>query len=271
MIILSEIARRVVRTLTPYSFYLKLARFYGAKLSCYKLGRAEYRRLMSLAEASQLGPLEEFNIPWIPHPILVRPGTSDVDVFEGNLLRESYACLNPNFPVSFIIDAGANVGYSSIYFLNRYTESHIVALEPDYDNYVLAEKNLAPYRNRVQLLNAAIWPVKAHLRVQRRGRANGTQVVAVSQSEKYDCLGVDPMTVLEESGYQRISIFKCDIEGAETYLFSENCDAWIKKTNSIVMEIHTQQARKVVYDTMKRYPFDSFQYREQHVFVRRLL
>jgi FkbM family methyltransferase len=264
-----EILRQVFRRIMPFCLYKQIALMYGAKVSSRRIGKAEYSRLRAVSKSHPSKPPEKFTLPNIKHPVYVRPGTSDTSVFESNLLRKSYECVKPDFPVRFIIDAGANVGYSSIYFLHHYSQSHIVAVEPDYDNYMLAELNLKPYSDRVKLLKAAIWPQKTNLRIKREGREDGIQVSSVLEGQEYECVGVDPFTLLRESGFSRINIFKCDIEGSEENLFSENYDRWIQQTDIIVVEIHNKICQKVVYGTMEKYPFDSYRYRDLHVFVRK--
>jgi hypothetical protein len=82
-------------------------------------------------------------------------------------------------------------------------------------------------------------------------------------------MGIDPFTLMQDAGWQRISIFKCDIEGGEEALFSQAPDAWIERTDAILMEIHSRSAQQAVYGAMARHPFAASRYRELHVFVRR--
>jgi len=61
--------------------------------------------------------------------ILLRSNTSDVNVFAEMFLFRDY---NYNLPISpkTIIDAGANVGYASLWFHHKYPSAHIIAIEP---------------------------------------------------------------------------------------------------------------------------------------------
>lgn len=261
--------RRLVRGVIPQQTYHRLARWYSGRVATRMLGDAEYERLQRLATASPGGPAEAFRVPGLAAPVYARPGTTDAMVLEDNLLRRIYACYVPTRRVETILDAGANAGYASVYFLNRFPEARLIAVEPDAANVALTQKNLAPYGDRARGLAAAIWPAAVRLRIEPAERADGISVRAVRAGEVGDCDGVDPLTILEQAGWGRLSIFKCDIEGGEEGLFRERPDAWLQRTDCILIEIHSSAAHRAVYGAMSRHPFDARRYRELHVFVRR--
>lgn len=263
----SQTLRDLVRSLVPESAYLMLARRYAAGVAARRMGWLEYRRLTRVSHAPR-GAAAEFRAPGIPHPLLVRPGTTDAGVFKDTLLRNMYGVLTPRAPVRFIIDAGANVGYTSVFFANRWPEAKIVALEPESGNHAQAAANSAPYP-QVSVMKLALWPTRAHLRIEGDQREDAIRVVEVADAAQADCEAIDPLTLAREAGVDRISIFKCDIEGGEEPLFGTNPDPWLEITDNIMMEIHSPAAEAAVYGAMARHPFDSFRYRELHVFTRR--
>jgi FkbM family methyltransferase len=59
--------------------------------------------------------------------------------------------------VRLVLDCGANVGYSSAFFLTQFPNSHVIAIEPDPDNFLLLENNLGPYQGRFLAIESAIW------------------------------------------------------------------------------------------------------------------
>ena len=48
------------------------------------------------------------------HRLFVRRGSSDLDVFDQIFIQNEYGCLDDLTDVRFVIDCGANVGYSSV-------------------------------------------------------------------------------------------------------------------------------------------------------------
>src|SRR5947208_4936670 len=83
---------------------------------------------------------------WSDNPGFVRRGTSDIWTFDQIFVDHEYRCIDSLQGVTTIIDAGANVGYSSAYFLSRFPEARIIALEPDPENFNALRRNLTPWR-----------------------------------------------------------------------------------------------------------------------------
>jgi hypothetical protein len=85
-------------------------------------------------------------------PLILRRNTSDKHVFRQIFITKDY-----NIPLKIkpklIVDAGANVGYSSLWFSRKYPKSKIIAIEPEDSNYEVLIKNTDSNDN--------IFPVKA--------------------------------------------------------------------------------------------------------------
>lgn len=263
-----QFVRQCLGAILPRSLYLSLARAYGPRAARRRIGAAEYKRLQRLAAAPAGGEPEAFDPPGMDHPLWVRPGTTDADVFEGNILRRIYACIEPKSPPKLIIDAGVNVGYASAFLLHAFPTARVIGLEPDAGNFEMATRNLAPYASRVDLRRLGLWSRPARLKVEIGERADGIQVVEVGDNESFDCEGIDLLTLLNEAPEARIDIFKCDIEGAERYVFEADCDPWLERTDIIAMEIHDPASHQAAYSAVARHGFSSFRYRELHVFHR---
>ena len=62
------------------------------------------------------------------HPIFIRSNSTDISNFH-EIFNIEFPLPN-NLNPKFIIDAGANVGYASIFFLNKYPKASVIAVEP---------------------------------------------------------------------------------------------------------------------------------------------
>lgn len=184
------------------------------------------------------------------YPVTVRGRTSDsVLIYTIFALREYPA---PNDPVSFIIDAGANVGYSAIYFARNYPKATVIAIEPETSNYEMLVKNTHNYPNIVPV-NAALWPRKEPVylvdpkvdkwRIQCASTPNGPAIDTCTINQ-----------IVHEYGARVIDILKIDIEGAEKELFRENTE-WLGMVRRMFIEIHAG-CWKPVFDALAPHQYD---------------
>src|SRR5271154_4320144 len=60
------------------------------------------------------------------------------------------------------------------------------------------------------------------------------------------CEAVSVSALLKLVNADTIDIFKCDIEGAEIDLFRDQCDDWLPRVRSMVIETHSEDAYAVV-------------------------
>jgi FkbM family methyltransferase len=176
------------------------------------------------------------------HPLAVRPGTSDIKVFDGIFIGVEYECIADLKDIKFVVDCGANVGYSSAFFLSQFKNCEVACVEPDEGNVNVLMNNMAPYGDRVRIYHAGIWSQPAFLKVRevpyRDGDKWALQVEQCDSTTPGSIPAVDIPMILRESGQDRISLLKIDIEGAEVQLFSEGCESWLSKVDNIVIELH---------------------------------
>ena len=76
-------------------------------------------------------------------PIHYRLYTSDINVLEKIFLSGEYDCVGSEVEPKFIVDCGANIGCASVYFLNRYPNASVIAIEPDSGNFEVCQWNIA--------------------------------------------------------------------------------------------------------------------------------
>jgi FkbM family methyltransferase len=161
-------------------------------------------------------------------------------VFRQIFIEREYAFLDHAGDADFLIDCGANVGYSSAYLLTRFPRAELVAVEPEPGNYALLRENLRPYGHQVRMLQAGVWSHPALLTISdavyRDGR-DWTAQVRLAKPGDESLPAVDIATLLEQSGHARISILKIDIEGAEAVVFADNIE-WLDSVDRIMIELH---------------------------------
>ena len=178
----------------------------------------------------------------LSHPLQIRRSSSDIDVFMQVFFEREYACLDDVVNASLIFDCGANVGYSSAYFLARHPTCHIVAVEPDPENFAALTRNLSAYGDRVTLVRAGIWSHATKLAIAqvqyRDGREWTRQVRPCEAGDDEGIEGVDIGSILGSLEYDRISILKMDIEGAEAVIFSANYESWLETVDAVAIELH---------------------------------
>lgn len=129
--------------------------------------------IFALAKARLLRrPLEiKVEVAGISHPIHLRLRTSDVSLFDEIIVNAEYAWRSFPSP-RVIVDAGANVGLTSVFYANAYRGAKIIAVEPEPSNFALLKKNVAPYPNIVAV-QAALWNENTMLSIYDPGRGSG--------------------------------------------------------------------------------------------------
>jgi FkbM family methyltransferase len=203
--------------------------------------------------------ISKLNSKTLLHPVLFRYNSSDASVFSQIFIQDEYGPIEPLQNVRFIIDCGANVGYSSAYFLSRFPHSQVIAIEPDPSNYELLKRNLAPYGRRVTTICSAVWSHKTRLKVNLstvgdcREWATTVREAVDNEAAGFDALDID--SLLAMTTHQIIDILKIDIEGAEAEIFGRNFETWLAKTRIIAIELHGRKCREVFDAVISALPY----------------
>lgn len=220
----------------------------------FPIFKAKVRR----ARRSVAGSISALESRHCATPLYARAGTSDLGVFYQIFVEREYACLDDAHDVRFIIDCGANVGYSSAYLLNRFPAARLIAIEPDTENFRMLQMNLEPYRDRCTLIKAGVWSRSTGLVVSpvQQGSQDewGITVRECRPGEAAMVDAVDLGSLLRESHEPRISILKIDIEGSEREVFASNVDGWIDRFDNLVIELHGDDCEATVRGALRGQP-----------------
>jgi len=177
--------------------------------------------------------------------VWIRTGTSDRNVFEQIFCWNELKVEFQKKQVDWIIDAGANVGFSTVWFANHFPNSRVLAIEPDLGNFLALQKNIKRFEPRVVALNAAVWDADAELQLSsetfRDGREWSRQFVQTKTGSQFQTTmsvpGFTLDSIVSEYRIPQIGILKLDVEGAETVIFKAG-GRWLSKTSLIIAELH---------------------------------
>lgn len=214
--------------------------------------------------------LLRLSIPQSRTSIVVRGGTSDVQTFEQVFLsNESDYSFEPGTPPRVIVDGGANAGYASVYFANRFPGAHIIAIEPEASNFELLRLNTAAYPN-VLLLRSGLWGRRTALKIENPSDAKWAFRVDEGGEATEAIPAITMNDVLSLSPTGAVDILKLDIEGAEREVFRED-PKWLERVDALIVELHDRirpGCSEVVHAAAERYGFRTTP-RGEHVILTR--
>ena len=133
-----------------------------------------------------------------------------------------------------IIDGGANIGLSIIYFKNLYPDSSIIAFEADPFVFNTLKNNLDNWNiTDVEVHNTALWSEKTTLKF-KSDRADSGRLIN-KDNQKYINVKTEKLSAYLE---QPIDFLKLDIEGAETQVLCD-CRHLLCNVNMLFVEYHS--------------------------------
>jgi FkbM family methyltransferase len=167
----------------------------------------------------------------------------------------------------FIIDAGANVGYASVLFANRYPDAKIIAVEPEEENFNLLKQNTVAYPN-VTCMQCGVWSRDTYLKIENPLAQHWAFRVIETDCPKDSFLSVTLTSLLRNANMDRIDLLKIDVEGAELEIFGAvDCANWLDRTDVILIELHGN-CEKVFYKAIEKQSFLISQLGENVVLIR---
>jgi FkbM family methyltransferase len=145
--------------------------------------------------------------------------------------------------VPLIIDAGANIGASTLYLADSWPDARVVAIEPDAVNLNLLCSNTDGLPN-VSCIHAALAAHNGEMSLVDPGighwgfRALSASQVSADASVRAHITGLGMEDLLRQySRHYAPFLCKIDIEGGERELFAE-ATGWIDRFPLVVIELH---------------------------------
>jgi FkbM family methyltransferase len=175
---------------------------------------------------------------------------------------------NPSGERLTIVDAGANVGYTSLFFFRNLPGSKIYSIEPDEGNFSMMRRmiDLNNAGDDIIPLKFGIWSHRCNLKVDRSFRDNREWSIRVEEADTDTGLeGANLLDIITDHGIEKIDLCKIDIEGAERYLFADEANAasWLSKVRILAIEIHDEYvARDHLYGILRANGFTWFEFND---------
>lgn len=216
------------------------------------------RDCLELSLRLSLNTTSSFCVGALKEPITLRPRSSDAAVFYEVFLKDLYG-VRLDFVPDVIVDAGANVGMTSIYFANLYPSARIIALEPIVSNFEVLLENTKGYTN-IECLNVGLWSHKSELSFHgEAGKEWGYEVRERTSPSEGTITAIGMRELLEDLDLEAVDVLKIDIEGSEREVFdAADCDQWLSRVRALFIEIHDRKrggGSKAVFGALSRGEF----------------
>jgi FkbM family methyltransferase len=181
---------------------------------------------------------------------IIEKDSSDALVFEQVMMRHEYEYIldifrKHNLTCSVMIDAGANIGLTSIYFKSFYPDAKIIALEPSSGTFDRMETNIKINDlSNTTALKMGLWGRNTHLKPDHsfRGGLDWSFRLVETDAAQGDAIQVVSMPwLIDHYQLSSIDFLKIDIEGGESSVLNEDSELeWLSKVNVVAVEIHDE-------------------------------
>ena len=201
--------------------------------------------------------------------VTMHRGTGDWETFSEVFLDECYrddftalfGAQRPAESVRAVVDVGANVGYSTIYFRKRYPNASVWAIEPDVNTFAELVRNTGNDA-AVRRGHGALWCQHEPLAIDADGSdTNGLRVHPAEGATTNVVQAYTMDDILELIPDHHIDVLKVDVEGAERFVFGADADRWLEHVELILIEIHDWKepgSSRAYHESLRPFDYDEF-------------
>ncbi|MBN2144545.1 MAG: FkbM family methyltransferase [Candidatus Aureabacteria bacterium] len=143
-------------------------------------------------------------------------------------------------PTPVIIDAGANIGLSIIYFKKKFPNARIIAFEPNPDIYKVLSQNMKSFEfTNIEYHQKAVWKENGISQFDTEGGVSGR---LIKYNDKKQLINVSTIR-LADFLKEKIDFLKIDIEGARTEVI-QDCYDNLHNVSYLFVEYHSYHKEK---------------------------
>lgn len=198
--------------------------------------------------------------------------SSDMYVFQQIYHFEEYLPLVNMYKDNFknnidykmnIIDAGSNIGLTSLFFMDHFNKPNVICIEPEIQNFKILEYNIDGNNDsNIIKINGAVWSSNSKIKIIKDFRDKLEWSFRVEETQEMDgILAYSINQLVKDNSFEYLDILKIDVEGSEKQIFNKalsNLD-FLKITKCIAIEIHDEfNCREDIYTVLDEYGFSYF-------------
>lgn len=184
--------------------------------------------------------------------LYLRPLRGDLFILYEVLMSRCYAIssrrLDPS-SVEFIIDCGANIGITSLFFASRYPNAKILSIEPHPENFALLQRNVAAEPRIVPIHAAIVGTPQSHVYITSENKAWGNTITREASGFKVPAVTLAEL--MERFRLEKVDLLKIDIEGAEKDVFRNG--GFLSRVKLGLIELHGDYDEDKFADDLTRY------------------
>ena len=169
-----------------------------------------------------------------PHDLWLRTVGGDIFVLHEVFGSRCYDLPFSSSSLRTVVDLGANVGLTTLYFAASAPGARFICVEPAPGNADLLRRNVAPV-SRAIVVEAAVANESGTVAFDDTGPAWGGGISSDGRL-RVEAISIDDL-IARYAPEGTIDLIKMDIEGAEAEVFSGPM-AWLDRVACIVAELH---------------------------------
>jgi FkbM family methyltransferase len=225
---------------------LETYRYYNNFTDVSDEGVGKYFDSNKINYLNSLVPFKNGRIQFLGKELRFTHAPSLIHLVEEIFCEEIYM-FEPSQAEPLIIDCGANIGVSVIFFKEKYPNAKVIAFEPDKEIFSILKENIESFGySNVSLIDKAVWNKTEELTFYTEGALAGSITTDFTRSNNHIKISaVDFLQYID----QPIDLLKIDIEGAE-YIVLKHISNKLSFVKHLFVEYHSERSKPQELDDL---------------------